>query len=125
MEDSVGIRGGADRESVLRRRSAGAVAVSSGTVRIPHRLADEMSPMVAKRTLRRWNGTLVRAALVLLVGCGGGISSPAPHVGMPAGTLAPAFLLPDVNPASISFATDVAPSQYVGSASAWYFGHAT
>ncbi len=75
--------------------------------------------------LRRGRRALVTGVLLLGVGCGGGISSPPPHVGMPIGTLAPAFLLPDVNPASVLFATDVAPSQYVGSASAWYFGHAT
>jgi hypothetical protein len=71
------------------------------------------------------------ASLALVAGCGGGgspaaitLPPPAPS-GLSIGTLAPAFALPDVNPASVTFATDVAPSHYVGSASAWYFGHAT
>lgn len=85
----------------------------------------------ARRALRRSRRVLVIAALALGVGCGGGggaaaitLPPPAPS-GMSIGTLAPAFALSDVNPASVTFATDVAPSQYVGSASAWYFGHAT
>ena len=65
------------------------------------------------------------AAAILFGGGCGGSSSIEPHVGMAIGTLVPNFSLPDVNPASVSFSTDVAPSQYVGSASAWYFGHAT
>lgn len=84
-----------------------------------------MNVALFQSALRRASGVLAVAALVLDAGCGGGASSISPHVGMATGTAAPAFALPDVNPASVRFATDVAPSQYVGSASAWYFGHAT
>ena len=67
---------------------------------------------------------MLATALATSAGCGGsgGPSNPAP---MPLGTLAPEFSLPDVNPASSTFGTDVAPSHERGSASAWYFGHAT
>lgn len=84
-----------------------------------------MNVAIARRALRRTRGAFTVAALALGAGCGGGASSISPHVGMAVGTMAPTFALPDVNPASVRFATDVAPSQYVGSASAWYFGHAT
>jgi hypothetical protein len=37
----------------------------------------------------------------------------------------PDFSLPDANPASPRFDTLVSPRDYLGQASAWYFGHAT
>ena len=37
----------------------------------------------------------------------------------------PGFSLPDVNSTSPSFGQDVSPSDHLGHASAWYFGHAT
>jgi hypothetical protein len=36
-----------------------------------------------------------------------------------------AFSLPDVNPGSPRFGQVVSPRDYLGQASAWYFGHAT
>jgi len=73
----------------------------------------------------RWLRTTVLATtLAASAGCGGSSGHSNP-VAMPVGTLAPEFSLPDVNPASSTFGTDVAPSQELGSASAWYFGHAT
>ena len=83
-----------------------------------------MTPDFARSAFRRGCGALMAAVLVI-GGCGGGGATIAPHVGMAVGTLVPDFALPDVNPASVSFSTDVAPSQHVGAASAWYFGHAT
>ena len=57
--------------------------------------------------------------ILLLAACGGGSSGP----GGP--TVAPDFQLPDVNPTSLSFNTDVSPRDYLGGVSAYYFGSAT
>jgi hypothetical protein len=65
-------------------------------------------------------------ALALLVAaCGGGGGGSGGGGGVAVGEVVPDFALPDVNPASASFATDVSPRDFIGSASAWYFGHAT
>lgn len=37
----------------------------------------------------------------------------------------PDFVLQDVNPESATYAEPVSPRDYLGMASAWYFGHAT
>ena len=84
-----------------------------------------MNVELPRRAFRRTRGAVAVAALALGAGCGGGASSISSHVGMSVGTVAPAFALQDVNQGSVRFTTDVAPIQYVGSASAWYFGHAT
>ena len=78
-----------------------------------------------RRGSRALASAVLATALLVTSGCGGGASSVPVAAGMPIGSLAPDFSLPDVNPSSATFATEVAPSQYVGSASAWYFGHAT
>ena len=73
----------------------------------------------------------VLAAAVLLVsacggsggGGGGGGGGDANPIAI--GALVPDFALPDVNDASASYLTDVSPRDRLGSASAWYFGHAT
>lgn len=39
--------------------------------------------------------------------------------------IVPDFSLPDVNPNSASFGTNLSPLDFLGSISAWYFGHAT
>lgn len=50
--------------------------------------------------------------------------TPDPGDGAPADT-APDFALLDVNPGSPSFGARVAPRDFLGRVSAWYFGHAT
>ncbi len=52
--------------------------------------------------------------LALASGCSNDISGQVPD-----------FSLQDVNASSASFGTDVSPRDYLGQASAWYFGHAT
>ncbi len=42
-----------------------------------------------------------------------------------AGQIMPDFELPDVNSTSSTYNQLVSPRDYIGSASAWYFGHAT
>ncbi len=68
-------------------------------------------------------------ALLVLTGCGGGGGGapPAPPVNPPltVGEVPPAFSLPDVNAASPTFGTDVAPSQWASFVTPWYFGWAT
>ena len=54
--------------------------------------------------------------ILLLAACGGGSSGP---------TVAPDFQLPDVNPTSLTFNTDVSPRDQLGGVSAYYFGSAT
>jgi hypothetical protein len=83
-----------------------------------------MNAVIPRRSCRRAGRALATAVLLVFAGCGGSSSRQTPS-GLSVGQVAPDFALPDVNPASVTFATDVAPSQYVGSASAWYFGHAT
>ena len=80
--------------------------------------------MMAHPSRRLWTAVLA-AALTAAGGCGGSGGAPPTPLGMAIGTQAPEFSLPDVNPASSTFATDVSPSQALGSASAWYFGHST
>ena len=70
--------------------------------------------------------TALLAAALLSGACGGGGDEVAPiGPGMPVGTLAPDFQLPDVNPNSTSYTTLVSPRQQLGKISAWYFAHAT
>jgi hypothetical protein len=76
--------------------------------------------------------SLARAALaalaLLAAACGGGGDGTVTELtneGPPLGQVPPAFSLPDVNPASATYATNVSPSQTLGSVSLWYFGHAT
>jgi len=57
--------------------------------------------------------------LLLLAACGGGSSGPA------GATVIPDFQLPDVNPTSTTFNSDVSPRDYLGGVSAYYFGAAT
>jgi hypothetical protein len=67
-------------------------------------------------------------AVVFAGGCGGsggGGGDGGSGPGMPVGTLAPDFLLPDVNPSSATTGTDVSPRDHLGGVSAWYFAHAT
>jgi hypothetical protein len=54
--------------------------------------------------------------LLLLAACGGGSSAPA---------IVSDFQLPDVNPTSLTFNTDVSPRDQLGGVSAYYFGSAT
>jgi hypothetical protein len=87
-----------------------------------------MPPMRALASLPR---AALTALLLPLAACGSGAgdapaSSPPPDPGgPPQGQVAPEFSLVDVNPASPSAATEVAPSDSVGQVSVWYFGHAT
>jgi hypothetical protein len=54
----------------------------------------------------------------MLIGC-------PPANNMPGTELVPDFSLPDINPNSARFNQNISPRDYLGSASAWYFGHAT
>ena len=65
--------------------------------------------------------SLLSLPLLLLVACGGSSGTVDPVE-----SLAQAdFGLPDVNPTSQSFSTDVSPRDHIGNVSAWYFGSAT
>jgi hypothetical protein len=74
------------------------------------------------------------AVLALATGCGGGGGGGGDGGGgggggtgdgPPIGAVVPEFDLADDNPASPTYATLVSPSDVLGSASAWYFGHST
>ena len=41
------------------------------------------------------------------------------------GDIVPDFALVDVNPSSSSFEQTLSPQNYLGQATAWYFGHST
>ena len=60
-------------------------------------------------------------AAALIPACGGGSSSSAPA----APVFAPDVPLQDVNLSSPTYLANVQASDYVGFASAWYFGRAT
>jgi hypothetical protein len=72
---------------------------------------------------------LERAAAVISIvaictcawGCGGGSGFTPTNVGW----IAPDFTLSDVNPASPTGGLPVAVRDFIGKASAWYFGYAT
>ena len=65
--------------------------------------------------------SLLSLPLLLLVACGGSSGTPEPVQ-----SLAQAeFHLPDVNPTSPTYSTDVSPRDHLGNVSAWYFGSAT
>lgn len=64
---------------------------------------------------------LATLAAVALVGCTAVVDGAEPLL---AGAEVPAFALEDVNPASALYGQLVGPSDYVGEASVWYFGHA-
>ena len=59
--------------------------------------------------------------LLLLVACGGSSGTTEPVISL----AQEEFHLPDVNPTSPSFSTDVSPRDHIGNVSAWYFGSAT
>jgi hypothetical protein len=62
--------------------------------------------------------------LISICGCGGkSATQPAPKH-LSASDPVPDFHLRDVNPNSVRFGTEVSPRNYLGSISAWYFGHA-
>jgi hypothetical protein len=64
------------------------------------------------------------AALALMVGCtGGGDTGGKSSVAL--GEEADGFALPDVNPNSASYNSDVSVGDFEGRVSAWYFAHAT
>ena len=58
--------------------------------------------------------------LAITVGCGEDDSPSAPS-----DPHAPDVALLDVNPNSVTSGQPVSPQDYLGSVSAWYFGHAT
>ena len=68
---------------------------------------------------------LASLLLMLLAACGGGSEDEPIGPGPAIGSLAPDFLLTDVNPNSPLYTTQVTPRQRLGKVSAWYFGHAT
>ncbi len=68
----------------------------------------------------------IPAALVLLAGCTGGAGDTGKATSaVVVGEALPGFALPDTNPTSPSFGTDVAVGDFEGRVSAWYFAHAT
>ncbi len=73
--------------------------------------------------------SLALLALSALPGCGGGGGGAAPaspaDPPLTLGEIPPAFSLPDVNTASPTFGTNVAPSQWASFVTPWYFGWAT
>jgi hypothetical protein len=79
---------------------------------------------MTSRTARR-RAALLLSTLALAAGCGGGGAGSPGAGGPPDATVVPDFDLPDVNPASATYSTQVSPRDHVGAASAWYFGRAT
>jgi hypothetical protein len=88
--------------------------------------------MLSRMLLRRWLPAVALGALLIACGSpsptdpqGGSTPTPTPAPGGgPSGVIAD-FALADVNPASRTFGLPVGPRQFLGRASAWYFGHAT
>jgi hypothetical protein len=75
--------------------------------------------MTNRITSRHWAGRLV-ATISLFASAIWSGPCWGQEVG-PAGD----FSLPDVNPNSSLFETDVSPRDYLGQVSGWYFGHGT
>ena len=71
---------------------------------------------MARHSVRRLAVLLLTLAVA---GCGGDETT-----GPPPGQV-PDFSLVDVNPTSPRHDSSVSPRDYLGSVSAWYFGHAT
>jgi len=63
--------------------------------------------------------SLLTLPLLLLVACGGSSGSNGDSL------VKAEFLLPDANPTSQTYNTNVSPRDYEGGVSAWYFGAAT
>jgi len=70
----------------------------------------------------KWRGLLALLTIFLISACSDD-DEPSP-MEPPTGSV-PDFSVPDVNDTSLRFGEDVSPRDYVGSVSAWYFGHAT
>lgn len=69
--------------------------------------------------------SLALGALVVAVGCGEDTpSAPGRSIELP-DSAAAAFSLVDVNPNSATHLQRISPRHFVGSVSAWYFGHST
>ena len=73
-------------------------------------------------TLASWLRRLVPLAafLAVVAACGQDPVEP-----LPVDTRVPDFSLPDVNPNSATMGEFISPRTYLGSVSAWYFGHST
>ncbi len=71
-----------------------------------------------KRPWRFTAGMMVLAIAIFATGCSD--STPTGASG-----LMPDFRITDVNPNSTTFNQKVSPRSYIGSVSAWFFGHAT
>jgi len=86
-----------------------------------------MTPWAPRRLLLAC--LLASSAALATVGCGGGGGgggpAPDPDPVLVVGEVPPDFALPDVNAASPTFETDVAPSQWASYVTPWYFGWAT
>jgi hypothetical protein len=93
-------------ESVVNRISAGAEIVRN-------------KPLMLRRPASRRVCKRFCAAAALLI-----LAWPAPSQGQGPGAAAN-FSLPDVNPNSASFQSQVSPRDYLQQVSGWYFGHAT
>lgn len=70
----------------------------------------------------RSRSTLSAALLMLAISVGCGDDSPSVA---PSDPHAADVALLDVNPNSVTSGQSVSPQDYLGSVSAWYFGHAT
>jgi hypothetical protein len=58
-------------------------------------------------------------------GAAGGMAGTGGEGGSMPPTLVPDFAIADVNPNSATSGQTISPRDYVGSVSAWYFGHST
>ena len=85
-------------------------------------------PFVFRRALGLITAAALSAAL-LAAGCGEDATAPPPQppasACSPESIVAADFALPDVNPSSTTYEDTLAPRQYLGMISAWYFGHST
>lgn len=70
------------------------------------------------------NAAAAALAAAALLGCGLNNDTAGP-VAAPGANAVADFGLPDVNPTSPTAGRTVSPRDYLGSVSAWYFGHAT
>ena len=63
-------------------------------------------------------------AFIMTCGCGGKDATKPGPTPLPSTEAVPDFHLKDMNPNSVRYHSLVSPRDYLGTVSAWYFGHA-
>ena len=94
----------------------GTILVLFAGTEVPTPIFQETGRVSDTRSMVRTS--LLTLPLLMLVACGGSSGSNDSNAQAE-------FLLPDVNPTSQTYNTNVSPRDYEGGVSAWYFGAAT